>query len=1454
MENEDIIQSPDDSLNQSIQEQVVEQSLPVNENLTSVEFKTPEDIQPYIPQQDILEFKDIKGVIKSFLNPSKDPVKVVEESYITKPMKYGLFLDSANEFVEENKKQRAEKKFADNPDVIKVNSTTYIDVKTGENLYAGIGKSEIIDQALSGLLEAGYSFGQLITLPVDLAFDTNLTSKLDEVYEKNKFREPNDIYEEITKTLTEYGVPVGAIGKMTSPLRQYLKAKSINKIENVALRRTAKFAESVGYNAGVFGAADFIVGNPGDRDLFIEKESEEGLEGRDLAAARLRNKVRFGMEGAVLGGGFQIVGKMLPLGLRYGIAKPAGKAYDLGSRAANAVVVNPVAKLLSKSDVVVPQIASLIREGSQFAKESILTPIITGIKIEYKDGIPVVLPRLTGEIPPYKDWRLFNVTDSSPLKARLKKLDNYMSYFRTEFRQPESAFKLSERAMSDLKGQSKIINSYLDDLEVRAYNLAKSFGNQYKKNTSSEGGRDYYLNLVEEYLKNQRKLNSLPKELQESSLALKEKFNGIKKTFVDLLPENEVKDEFSKIIKNYVKKSFAVFTDPEFQPTKEVLSEAVKEGAKIIRKYGDMRNEAKKMFPNLPMTNAIENYSEALMKNILRTAKSDVIDPILTIKNIGKDFLKLDKIILSGDELPIAIKKLLGEEKNLRSSIMQTTSSFLTQTSNKKLYDEVANIGLKEGWLKVGKGIDPTLQQVGRIPGLGLMNSGISKLYANPEIAAAISGSKGTLDSWIQNDWYRGLLQLKTAIQFGKTALSPESQIKNVVTNTGFPIMYGWIGGKTSISDSFKKVVGDMYGAGKEFNTPAFMRDIEKLTKLKILDDNVIVQELSAVLKQLQEGNINSVDQILQKLSKRKLITDATKTYQGGDNAWRLYGYLWNNSFLNRAFNGDLKKLIKQQELITGEKYNPISIVTGKNKTYADAVDELSSWYVTNLMPTYSQVPQVIKDLRKLPIGNFISWPAEIMRISGNGIRTALREASSDMPEIRQLGLRKLMGMFTTYGGAGYVVSGLAEKLTGVTEDQIQAYKNSFAPDYNKNSSLVPYGPIKDNILKIVNFSYSDVFDTVKKPIRAAITNIGKIKDPKDIDEFVFKAMIDTASEFIKPFINESLALEPVLDVLPKGAPLSRGGSKKDGTRIYSDTDSWQDVTQKSLVHILKTAVPSIVNTFDKYATSIYDTTTGRSKPDDLRNKFISTISGSKVDTVDLQKALDIKVGEFSPKLKREILSTEGFYSERDWQSRSPSEQSKEWQNIQKEGFEQQKKLYQLVQDAKTLKIPMEVIEETLTKKLKDKALVGNILNGEFTPIKYNVKGFDDKYLKIERDEKIAGRGTPNYDFIAPFDKLDKVNDKHYGISLKKDYEEALSKKQKEENIQPGTKEVFPKIPLKQESDKQSNIQTPPLPNTPQPVATSNITPQVNPTTKLTSVESALLSPTEQAIRQSQRS
>ena len=52
------------------------------------------------------------------------------------------------------------------------------------------------------------------------------------------------------------------------------------------------------------------------------------------------------------------------------------------------------------------------------------------------------------------------------------------------------------------------------------------------------------------------------------------------------------------------------------------------------------------------------------------------------------------------------------------------------------------------------------------------MKSGMSKLYASPELKAFRGTNKG-LDKWIQSGFYRNILQLKVAAQYGKTVLSP---------------------------------------------------------------------------------------------------------------------------------------------------------------------------------------------------------------------------------------------------------------------------------------------------------------------------------------------------------------------------------------------------------------------------------------------------------------------------------------------------------------------------------------------------------------------------------------------------------------------------------------------------------------------------------------------------------
>jgi len=258
-------------------------------------------------------------------------------------------------------------------------------------------------------------------------------------------------------------------------------------------------------------------------------------------------------------------------------------------------------------------------------------------------------------------------------------------------------------------------------------------------------------------------------------------------------------------------------------------------------------------------------------------------------------------------------------------------------------------------------------------------------------------------------------------------------------------------------------------------------------------------------------------------------------------------------------------------------------------------------------------------------------------------------------------------------------------------------------------------------------------------------------------------------------------------------------------------------------VHIFNAAAPGFVNTTVKYGNSVYDLYTGRSRPDDLRNKFISTLSGTKVDNIDLQKAFDSKVFEMYPKIKTEVFATEGFYSTKDWQNRKPKIMAKEFEAIQKESFQQQKELYQIIQDAKALKISEDVIEDALRKKF-DKTFVRNILDGEMTPAKYSKKAFQSRYDTIEREEKLAGRGTPNENLVIPTDQLDNVIDKHDGLSLKTNYEDAIRRK-KQLGYRSEINQIVPKISLGTNINQQSNIQTPELPKTPTPtVASSNLT------------------------------
>ena len=74
-----------------------------------------------------------------------------------------------------------------------------------------------------------------------------------------------------------------------------------------------------------------------------------------------------------------------------------------------------------------------------------------------------------------------------------------------------------------------------------------------------------------------------------------------------------------------------------------------------------------------------------------------------------------------------------------------------------------------------------------------------------------------------------------------------------------------------------------------------------------------------------------------------------------------------------------------------------------------------------------------------------------------NNLQISMAEAASSNPQLRSMGLRGMMGLFTVMGGASYGVKTLYNSFTGFDDEAMALYKKYFAPDYMKNSDMLAF-------------------------------------------------------------------------------------------------------------------------------------------------------------------------------------------------------------------------------------------------------------------------------------------------------------------------------------------------------------------------------------------------------------
>ena len=1320
--------------------------------------------------------------------------------------------------------------------------------------------ADVIRAPVGGLSRAVQGLLQLGSIPLDYALNQDFTAKLDSWFDK-WIPDAQTGIGKVAQTIVQFGAPLGVASKIAKGASFLKKASQFRSLSDPRLSftgKTAEIARRAGYFGAIGGVSDIAVGVTGrDKSLaqtfgFTEETDLSTLSGSDRALEALKQKILFGAEGTTIGGAIP----MLPVAGTLG-AKFLGKAYTaslgpIGVQKGVQFTLRQLDKPLQKASELIAGkgtdggfITSTIKRGGSLLDKATEKIGLSGRENwKWFDANSGTMPQIIKK----KVDNLLNAFSSSnilnpALKAEGDRVSNQLA-------------SLSKRLVNIDNRVDTTLNNLMSNYKKNLYDKLTN-APEY---TNIRDRVQIEHNKINDYLRATTKdeatkaFKQINPAVQKEAKQLKDILKETNTVAGNLFKQSKIKSfkELGQMMieqsDNFFRQHYAAFNNKKFRfdIDGDVGKAVKKELEKITFKNADFRSYAGPAARLLTKPQADKLYEKVLKNKKLTATEKTAYDEIAKAAEnrivmmkrgiinagadpdkffngiytaIGKDLPKIQ--VQRGQLLPDVIKKFLSVEKGGKVSVKEYRNSLLEsiiynakQTYKKNYFDLVEKEWLKNGIIfknrqeAISKGIDGTrIQQIKAMATDGLKPqdpaflSGLFKneYYTLPEIRNAVLSTKSQFDNFFDNAWYSNIMKVKAGAQIAKTIFSPMTQIRNVTTASFFPLASGLIGTRSSLSDAFKLVADDIFqGAKTDLNK---LNDvIDDMVVRGVIDQNIQVGEIKNILDKAQKGRI-SFDSFMANPTVKKFVD----VYQGGDNVWKIYADRFYQSALTEAFGNPkanpakvLQQVREWYKTVAKDTFIEDSVLKpGTKKSADEALKEVSAYLVTNTMPTYSKVPKVIQELRKLPLGNFIAFPAEILRTSANLVTIGARELTSNNEFIRQMGARRLIGASMTFGGIGKITQETAEYLTGVSQDQMDKARRSFVPIYERNATLIPVSaPDENGNFKYINFSYSNPYDTLVRPVNAVLNAYANGKLTQDsADTIVYNMFIGTPenpgafAELLDPFISESIGTERLVDVS------YRRGQTRQGKRIFYPDDNLQTRMARGLEHILGGLEPGASTSFRRVWQGATGQFTDSGTARDARDELVALLSGVRVQEVKPMASMPFIITSFN-KDQRNINSK---FARNAYSPNTSAEQKlSSYKNAILDSFYSQKQLYQTVLDAQDLGVDDREIEDILIDRLKNKAQVRALLDGEFKVPNYSQAAFQAQINRLERE---------NPDAAALFsDRVETVqdifNDMKYEVtnynldesldSIERTIDELLSPSVPEIRAMPQRLQVFP--------------------------------------------------------------
>ena len=697
---------------------------------------------------------------------------------------------------------------------------------------------------------------------------------------------------------------------------------------------------------------------------------------------------------------------------------------------------------------------------------------------------------------------------------------------------------------------------------------------------------------------------------------------------------------------------------------------------------------------------------------------------------------------------------------------------------NKKIftYDEM----VKEFGKDFEQNLDPNKFKkvsVETRPELTGMSALEGKYVRAPEYDAMFDVTSNWLNDTKVGLAYRYMLLVpKGASQVAKTILSPITHVRNFISAGAFAAANGAIlpnltdiqtlapkalGGKGVLGDAYKLTAGRVFGTLPEEQARQFAR----YQRLGIVGTQVEAGEIARLTRDIAGGASGA--KALQKLEKlpsglRKTFDKLQEAYIAEDDFWKITTFELernrHSSILTQLGinKGNYQSVLAENSPKGNYFRKKIARKEIAEESFEGFLDELSANIVRNQVPNYEYIGRTAKALRQSPFGNFIAFPLEIMRTGNNIITQSIDEITSGIPELKALGLRRLLSFGTTVGGIPYTLSEIFKAKNDVSDEEMQALRR-FVPEWSKNSTLLPTGRDEKGNLKYIDFSYSNAYDFLTRPFRAVTNALAETDASNEsLKEALAKGMGDGMVELMDPFASESIFIEGLID------STIRRGIGKDGRRVWSEADDPMVKIGKGVLHIGETLTPGSISQLKRLGQAATGKTDKYGNLYNLSDELPGLFGFRSINS-DPSRALTFMTTSFV----RDLKNAENLFTAPLLRGGRVTKEDiiNGYKYSQAQRFSVLKDMYKNIDAARTLGVSNSMLNRKIKRKGVKKEVFDQLMRGKFTPTRPS-DFFIKRLGKITRDlNRLEGTQVRNPYFEAIKD-INKIVSENRNTSL----------------------------------------------------------------------------------------